>query len=64
MHGFEHNDIDPHDAIPIRSLKVLLRSNLSHVQPRIQQRIEQVFGDEFVTGSDCQQVTMAQWTQD
>ena len=47
MYGFEHNDVDPHDVIPIRTLKVLLRTNLPNLQPRIQRRIEEVFEDQL-----------------
>ena len=47
MYGFEHNDVDPRNAIPIRTLKVLLRINLPILQPKIQHRIEQVFEEEL-----------------
>lgn len=35
--------IDPHDAVPIRVLKTLLRSNLPGLRPRIQKAIEGTF---------------------
>lgn len=47
MYGFEHNDVDLHDVIPIRTLKVLLRTNLPTLQPKIQNRIEQVFEEQL-----------------
>ncbi len=47
MYGFEQNDLDPNDTIPVRTLKVLLRLNLKPLQPKIQQRIEEVFASEL-----------------
>ena len=47
MYGFQHNDVDPHNRIPIRSLKVLLRSNLPALQPKIQRRIEEEFSEQL-----------------
>jgi hypothetical protein len=41
MLGFEHNHIDPHDAIPIHVLKVLLRKNLVILGPVIKQRVKE-----------------------
>lgn len=41
MYGFEHNDVDPHDSVPIHALKVLLRKNLSALSPIIKQRVEE-----------------------
>ncbi|KAL8993146.1 MAG: hypothetical protein Q9169_006567 [Polycauliona sp. 2 TL-2023] len=41
--GFEMGPIDPHDAVPIRALKTLLRSNIPQLRPRIQEAIEQAF---------------------
>jgi hypothetical protein len=32
MFGFEHNDIDPQNAVAARTLKVLLRSHLPHLR--------------------------------
>ncbi|KAI0018948.1 cytochrome P450 [Xylariomycetidae sp. FL0641] len=39
MLGFEHNDIDANDSIPIHVLKVLLRNHLHHLAPIIQLRV-------------------------
>ena len=41
--GFEMGPIDPHDAIPIRVLKSLLRSNIPELRPRLQEAIEGAF---------------------
>lgn len=35
--------IDPHDAVPIRVLKTLLRSNIPNLRPRVQEAINQAF---------------------
>lgn len=35
--------IDPHDAVPIRVLKTLLRSNIPNLRPRVQEAIDQAF---------------------
>lgn len=41
MYGFEHNDIDPHDSVPIHAMKVLLRKNLGAMGPVIERRVEE-----------------------
>ncbi|KAI4224915.1 MAG: hypothetical protein L6R36_004315 [Xanthoria steineri] len=41
--GFEMGPIDPHDAVPIRVLKTLLRSNIPSLRPQIQDAVEQAF---------------------
>lgn len=46
MYGFEHNDVDPHNAIPARTLKVLLRTNLENILPAFTRRIKEVFAKE------------------
>lgn len=35
--------IDPHDAVPIRVLKTLLRKDLPQLRPKIQDAIEETF---------------------
>lgn len=35
--------IDPHDAVPIRVLKTLLRASLPHIRSRVQEAIERSF---------------------
>ena len=35
--------IDPHDAVPIRVLKTLLRLNIPSLRPRVQEAIDQAF---------------------
>ncbi|ORY17075.1 cytochrome P450 [Clohesyomyces aquaticus] len=41
MYGFEHNDVDPHNSVAGRTLKVLLRMNLAFLRPSIEARIEE-----------------------
>ncbi|PQE02872.1 cytochrome P450 protein [Rutstroemia sp. NJR-2017a BBW] len=43
FYGFEHGSIDPHDSVPGRVLKFLLRTNIPELRPKIQQKIEQAF---------------------
>lgn len=50
MYGFEHNDVDPHNAIPVRTLKVLLRMNLPSLIPALQPRIENAFKQAIASG--------------
>jgi len=50
MYGFEHNDVDPHNAIPVRTLKVLLRMNIADLQPSLQPKIEKAFQHELGVG--------------
>lgn len=54
MCGFELNDADPHDAIPRRVAKVLIRENLSKLGGVLTRRIEEVF-DRLGkgTGTEC-----------
>ncbi|KAF2464155.1 cytochrome P450 [Lindgomyces ingoldianus] len=49
MFGFEHNDIDPHNAIPGRTIKVLLRIHLPAIRPMIEKRINEGFN--YMLGS-------------
>ena len=41
--GFKMGNIDPHDAVPIRVLKTLLRANIPELRSRIQEAIEGSF---------------------
>lgn len=41
--GFEMGVIDPHDAVPIRVLKTLLRANIPELRSRVQEAIEGTF---------------------
>lgn len=43
IYGFEHNDVDPHDSIPNRVVKVLLRMHLPALVPLIEQKIRDGF---------------------
>ena len=47
MYGFEQTGVDPHDTVPGRTLKSLLRTHLPELQPRIQARLEQAFAHEL-----------------
>ncbi len=40
MYGFEQNDLDPNDTIPVRTLKVLLRLNLKPLQPKYSEELK------------------------
>lgn len=44
MFGFEHNHVDPHNAVPARTLKVLLRMHLPKLRHAIQIRVAEGFG--------------------
>ena len=41
--GLELGPIDPHDAVPIRVLKTLLRANIPELRSRIQEAVETTF---------------------
>lgn len=43
FNGFEMGPIDPHDAVPIRVLKTLLRIDLPQLRPRFQEAIDETF---------------------
>ncbi|KAH6669837.1 cytochrome P450 [Halenospora varia] len=53
MYGFEHNDVDPHNAIPVRTLKVLLRTNIPQLMPKLRPKIERAFQVEFDRGNQA-----------
>ena len=58
--------IDPHDAVPIRVLKTLLRSNIPNLRPQIQDAVEQAFEtcmNDGRSASDgmCEGVSLNQW---
>lgn len=39
MFGFEHNDIDMNDTVPLYALKVFLRKNMPILRPKIQKGV-------------------------
>ncbi|RAL59086.1 hypothetical protein DID88_003566 [Monilinia fructigena] len=43
FYGFEQGSIDPHDTVPGRVLKFLLRTNQPALRPKIQKKIEEAF---------------------
>lgn len=47
MYGLEQGFIDPHDTVPRRTLKSLLRKNMPQLVPKIQARIEQALAQEL-----------------
>jgi hypothetical protein len=49
MFGFELNDVDPHDAIPRRVAKILIRENLHQLGGIMKRRIEEVFARLGIT---------------
>ncbi|KAF7954697.1 hypothetical protein EAE96_005816 [Botrytis aclada] len=50
FYGFETGEIDPHDTIPGRVLKFLLRTNQPALRPRIQEKIEEAFNKVLSKG--------------
>jgi hypothetical protein len=50
MNGFEQSGIDPHDTVPGRVLKFLLRTNMPELRTRIMRRIEQAYGQVLSKG--------------
>ena len=56
MYGFDQSGVDPHDNVPGRTLKTLLRMYMPKLQARIQGSIEQVLKEELrggkATGGD------------
>ncbi|KAF7913258.1 hypothetical protein BELL_0464g00040 [Botrytis elliptica] len=50
FYGFETGEIDPHDTIPGRVLKFLLRTNQPALRPRIQEKIEEAFSKVLSKG--------------
>lgn len=49
MFGFEHNDIDPHNDIARRVLKVCLRMNLPSMQEGLQYIIDQALAQVLLS---------------
>ena len=47
MYGFDQSGVDPHDSVPGRTLKTLLRMNMPKLQARIQGSIGQVLKDDL-----------------
>ena len=41
--GFEMGPIDPHDAVPVRALKTLLKANIPELRSGIQEAIQESF---------------------
>lgn len=50
MYGFEHNNIDPHDNVPIRAVKVLLRMHIPVLRPLIRRKIREGFETAVANG--------------
>ena len=50
MNGFEQSGIDPHDAVPGRVLKFLLRTSMPELRTRILRRIEQAYNQVLSKG--------------
>lgn len=50
MFGFEHNDVDPFNVVPARTLKVLLRMHLPELRPIIKARIVEGFDSQILNG--------------
>lgn len=47
MFGFEHNDVDPHNTVASRTLKVMLRLHLPALRREIQNSIAEGFQAYF-----------------
>ena len=43
FNGFETGPVDPHDSVPIRVLKTLLRIDIPQLRPALQEKIEETF---------------------
>ncbi|TEY64666.1 hypothetical protein BOTCAL_0144g00020 [Botryotinia calthae] len=50
FYGFETGEIDPHDTVPGRVLKFLLRTNQPALRPKIQKKIEEAFNKVLSKG--------------
>jgi cytochrome P450 len=50
MGGFTPNHIDPHNSIPVRVFKVLVRENLPKLSMPIKDRVAEVFDEHFKAG--------------
>ncbi|KAG4025961.1 hypothetical protein MFRU_047g00250 [Monilinia fructicola] len=50
FYGFEQGVIDPHDTVPGRVLKFLLRTNQPALRPKIQKKIEEAFSQVLSKG--------------
>lgn len=59
MFGFEPNHIDPHHAVPGRTIKVLLRTNLPNLRPNIKSRVTEGFAAKLDQASS----TVDGWTR-
>jgi hypothetical protein len=51
MYGFEYGEVDPHDSVPTRAIKVLFRMNLPRLRPLIERKVRDVFDLELNKGS-------------
>jgi hypothetical protein len=50
MWGFKHDDTDPHDSVPIRTVKVLLRTHIPSLRPLIRTKIEEGYSKAIAEG--------------
>jgi hypothetical protein len=49
-YGFEYGEIDPHDNVPTRAIKVLFRMQLPLLRPLIEKRVRQGIEQELSRG--------------
>ena len=50
MWGFKHDETDPHDSVPIRTVKVLLRMHIPLLRPSIKHKIHEGFNRVLANG--------------
>ncbi|KAF1993952.1 cytochrome P450 [Amniculicola lignicola CBS 123094] len=50
MWGFKHDGTDPHDNVPIRTVKVLLRKHIPTLRPLIQKKIQDGYSTVIANG--------------
>jgi hypothetical protein len=59
MWGFKHDQTDPHDTVPIRTVKVLLRMHIPILRPIISRKVHEGFERVLTKGrkhdGNCQQ---------
>lgn len=50
MWGFKHDNTDPYDIVPIRTVKVLLRTHIPTLRPLIRRKVEEGYRKVIAEG--------------